>query len=83
MRHTALTFALSDGRTLGYALYGSSTPGATKVFYFHGTPASRIEAGLLAAAALALNMRVIAVDRPGVSPIFLWSLLQSKGKTRG
>jgi pimeloyl-ACP methyl ester carboxylesterase len=62
---TQQTFRLPDGRTLGYAEYGS--PHGKPLFYFHGWPSSRIEFGGLDREALAsrLNVRVIAVDRPG------------------
>ncbi|KAG4412130.1 hypothetical protein IFR04_014724 [Cadophora malorum] len=66
MNPTSLTITLSDGRTLGYALYGSTSPSAQSVFYFHGTPSSRLEAAILASPATALNIRIISVDRPGM-----------------
>lgn len=66
MDPTALTLTLSDGRTLAYAIYGSSSPTAPTVFYFHGTPASRLEAAILSSPATALNVRIIGVDRPGM-----------------
>lgn len=62
---------LTDGRKLSYALYGS--PNGKPVFYFHGTPSSRLEPLLLNAynknleqLLLQYNIRLIAVDRPGV-----------------
>jgi pimeloyl-ACP methyl ester carboxylesterase len=66
MDHTALTFTLPDGRTLGYALYGSSSPDAFQLFYFHSYPCSRLEASILASHALELNIRLICPDRPGI-----------------
>ncbi len=54
---------LRDGRTLGYAEFG--TPDGEPLFYFHGFPGSRLEAELAHAAALRLGVRVIALDRPG------------------
>jgi len=66
MDPTCLTITLSDGRTLGYALYGSTSPTAQSVFYFHGTPSSRLEAAILASPATALNIRLISIDRPGM-----------------
>jgi pimeloyl-ACP methyl ester carboxylesterase len=62
---TCQTFQLPDGRTLGYAEYGD--PHGKPLFYFHGWPSSRIEyAGLNGdAVAARLNVRVIALDRPG------------------
>jgi pimeloyl-ACP methyl ester carboxylesterase len=54
---------LSDGRTLCYAEYGAAA--GYPVLYCHGFPASRLEAQLALSAAEKLNVRVIAVDRPG------------------
>jgi pimeloyl-ACP methyl ester carboxylesterase len=53
------TLRLPDGRTLGYALSGH--PPGPPVFYFHGWPASRLEAALIDD----LPVRMIAMDRPG------------------
>lgn len=50
---------LPDGRTLGYAITGD--PAGPPVFYFHGWPASRLEAALVEH----LPVRLIAADRPG------------------
>jgi pimeloyl-ACP methyl ester carboxylesterase len=54
---------LHDGRSLGYAEYGSADgePG----FYFHGHPGSRLEAQFAHRAAARRGMRIIALDRPG------------------
>ena len=52
-------FALPGGRVLGFAQYG--IPSGAAVFYFHGWPASRLEAAL----AGGLPVNLIAVDRPG------------------
>lgn len=52
-----------DGRALAYAEYGD--PAGRPVFYFHGFPGSRLEAGLASAAASDSRVRLIAVDRPG------------------
>jgi pimeloyl-ACP methyl ester carboxylesterase len=62
---TQQTFKLNNGRVLGYADYGD--PQGRPFFYFHGWPSSRIEFGGLNGDAIAseLNLRVIAVDRPG------------------
>jgi pimeloyl-ACP methyl ester carboxylesterase len=59
------TFQLPNGRVLGYAEYGD--PHGKPLFYFHGWPSSRIEFGGLHGDEIAqrLNVRVIAVDRPG------------------
>ncbi len=62
---TRQTYQLADDRTLGYAEYGD--PQGTPFFYFHGWPSSRIEFAGLNGDEIArqLNLRVIAVDRPG------------------
>ncbi len=54
---------LPDGRRLGYAEYGRE--GGDPVFYFHGLPASRLEAAVLDPAAQRRGVRVVAIDRPG------------------
>ena len=56
---------LRDGRSLGYAEYG--TPDGKPVFYFHGFPSSRIDWPLFDTDSVAarLNVRIIAADRPG------------------
>ncbi len=53
------TLRLPNGRVLGYAVTGD--PSGPPVFYFHGWPASRLEAALIDD----LPVRVIAPDRPG------------------
>ena len=58
------TITLSDGRKLGYAEYGDA--GGSPIFYFHGFPGSRIEGRPLSDTANARNVRLIAVDRPGM-----------------
>jgi pimeloyl-ACP methyl ester carboxylesterase len=57
---------LPSGRLLGYDEYGS--PDGTPVFYFHGSPSTRLEWRLFGSDALAnkLNIRVIVPDRPGL-----------------
>jgi pimeloyl-ACP methyl ester carboxylesterase len=64
---TVETLTLSDGRTLAYTKYGASlsTTKTTPVFYFNGTPGSRLECQLLHHPALALGIPLIATDRPG------------------
>jgi pimeloyl-ACP methyl ester carboxylesterase len=59
----AQTLILPDGRTLGYAEYGS--PNGTPLLYFHGFPSSRLEAYSLHSIASRLNIRVLSLDRPG------------------
>lgn len=62
---------LTDGRKLSYALYGPAN--GKPVFYFHGTPSSRLEPLLLNAHNKDLEqllkqykVQLIAVDRPGM-----------------
>ena len=57
------TFGLPDGRVLSYAEYGDGA--GTPVFYFHGSPGSRLEARLTDEAARRLRLRIIAPERPG------------------
>jgi hypothetical protein len=57
------TLLLPDGRTLGYAQYGSLT-GRT-VIYLHGHPGSRLEGAHLHDLGLKLGARIVAPDRPG------------------
>jgi len=54
---------LGDGRRLAYAEYGD--PHGTPSLYFHGTPGSRLEAGMLDDAARREGVRLIGIDRPG------------------
>mmetsp|Transcript_16345 Transcript_16345/g.27177 ORF Transcript_16345/g.27177 Transcript_16345/m.27177 type:complete len:322 (-) Transcript_16345:83-1048(-) len=58
-------FTLTDGRRLGYSEYGTSD--GTPVFYFHGFPGSRISWPAFDHDDIAtkMNVRIIAVDRPG------------------
>jgi pimeloyl-ACP methyl ester carboxylesterase len=56
--------ALRNGRILGIAEYGD--PHGRPLFYFHGFPASRLEAALTDEAAARLGIRIIAPDRPGI-----------------
>jgi pimeloyl-ACP methyl ester carboxylesterase len=55
---------LPDGRTLGYAECGD--PAGPLVFYFHGTPGSRLEATLIAEEAAAAGVRLVSLGRPGM-----------------
>jgi len=55
---------LRDGRMLGYAEYGS--PQGEPVFFFHGWPSSRLMGQLIDEAARKQEVRLIAVDRPGI-----------------
>ena len=56
---------LASGRWLSYREYGQNV-NAPLVFYFHGTPGSRLELGLCDAESCCSGARVIAVDRPGM-----------------
>ncbi|WQF87007.1 Putative alpha/beta hydrolase-1 [Colletotrichum destructivum] len=58
------TLTLPDGRKLGYAQFGLAT--GKPVFYCHGLPGSRVEAGHLHKAAMDVGARIIATDRPGM-----------------
>jgi pimeloyl-ACP methyl ester carboxylesterase len=60
---TSNQIRLDDGRALAYTEYGD--PKGRSILYFHGSPSSRLEAGLLEPTAMSLNVRVIAPDRPG------------------
>jgi hypothetical protein len=57
---------LPGGRLLVYDEYGA--PDGAPIFYFHGSPSSRLEWGLFGGEMLAnkLNIRVIVPDRPGL-----------------
>ena len=55
----SLTVRLPDGRVIAVEEYGD--PAGTPVLYFHGWPASRLEAGLIPD----LPVRLLALDRPG------------------
>ncbi len=61
---TPRVLPLSGARTVAFAEYGD--PGGQPVFFCHGWPASRLQAGLLDAHARELGARIIAPDRPGV-----------------
>jgi len=55
---------LPQNHKLGYYICGDPT--GTTIFYFHGTPSSRLEASDYHALGLTLNARIIGVDRPGI-----------------
>ena len=55
----SLTVRLADGRVIAVEEYGD--PAGPPVLYFHGWPASRLEAGLIPD----LPIRLLALDRPG------------------
>ncbi len=54
---------LPDGRDLAYLNWGQ--PDGFPVFYFNGTPSSRLEGALAEPAARKYGLRLIATDRPG------------------
>lgn len=54
-----MLFRLPDGRAIAAEEYGD--PAGPPIFYFHGWPASRLEAGLVPS----LPVRLLALDRPG------------------
>lgn len=54
---------LPGGRTLGYADFGD--PDGYPLLWFHGFPASRLEVISFSQIAHRLNIRLMALDRPG------------------
>ena len=59
------TVAVRDGRRLSFAEYGS--PRGAAIVWMHGTPGARRQIPLEARAyALANDIRIIGVDRPGI-----------------
>lgn len=56
-------FRLRDGRALGYAEHGD--PEGTPIFFFHGSPGSRLQRHPDASIAHELGARIITIDRPG------------------
>jgi pimeloyl-ACP methyl ester carboxylesterase len=67
---TTHSFALEDGRTLAFAVYGlplnSHQDPAHVILYHHGWPSSRLEGVYWEDAVQTQQMRLIAVDRPGI-----------------
>jgi pimeloyl-ACP methyl ester carboxylesterase len=57
------TITTKDGRTLGFADYG--TPDQTAVLWCHGGPGCRLEPEPVTASAREAGLRVIGIDRPG------------------
>jgi len=55
---------LKDGRQLCYGKFGD--PNGSPIFHFHGYPGSRLEGRLVSKMASRCNVRLIAVDRPGM-----------------
>ena len=64
MKNDNLVMQLSDGRQLGYAEYGDSA--GHPVFYFQGSPGSRLQAGDFHEVASVQHCRLLSVDRPGM-----------------
>jgi pimeloyl-ACP methyl ester carboxylesterase len=56
--------ALPDGRSLAYAEFGD--PDGRPVLFFHGTPGYRLNPWTTNAEMRSLEVRLIALDRPGV-----------------
>ena len=54
---------LPDGRVLAYLEWGDDS--GYPVFYFHGTPSSRLEGAFADGAARRNGFRLLSVDRPG------------------
>ena len=52
------------GRAVRYAVFGAPTSERV-VFYSHGFPASRVEAGIAHQVALDCGLSIVALDRPG------------------
>jgi pimeloyl-ACP methyl ester carboxylesterase len=59
-----LKVTLSDGRDLGYAIYGN--PKGFPIFYFHGFPGSRFEGKMFDAKMKDSPYALFALDRPGI-----------------
>lgn len=63
--NTVQCIRLPDGRNLAYAEYGP--PDGVPVFYFHGSPSSRLEPMVLGEEAiLRAGLHIFAPDRPGI-----------------
>jgi pimeloyl-ACP methyl ester carboxylesterase len=58
------TTDVGGGRRIAFQTFGD--PRGRPVFFFHGSPASRLEGEFLDAPAAAHHIRLIAVDRPGM-----------------
>lgn len=61
------TVRLRDGRALGFSQIGPDN--GKPIFYFHGSPGSRLEIGLiedLPQACARFDVRLMGVDRPGI-----------------
>ncbi|MFZ7124977.1 MAG: alpha/beta fold hydrolase [Desulfobacterales bacterium] len=58
------TCRLSDGATIGFALYGDAN--GVPLLFNHGWPGSRLQGRILHEPALQLGVKVIAPERPGI-----------------
>jgi pimeloyl-ACP methyl ester carboxylesterase len=63
LRNLNSHITLKDGRLLGFAEFGD--PKGYPVFYFHGFPGSRLQAGDFHQIAKARHFRFFGMDRPG------------------
>lgn len=63
-KDTLDVLVLPDGRNFSFSQFGLAT--GRPVFFCHGLPGSRVEAGHLHEAAVDVGARIIATDRPGV-----------------
>jgi pimeloyl-ACP methyl ester carboxylesterase len=58
------TVDVGGGRRIAFQTFGD--PRGRPVFFFHGSPASRLEGAFLDAPAAVHHIRLIAIDRPGM-----------------
>jgi hypothetical protein len=65
VRSTCRQVTLADGRRLSYREFGHPDPVCT-ILFFHGMPASRMEAAYFQSTAFDARCRISAIDRPGV-----------------
>ncbi|MDD2702140.1 MAG: alpha/beta hydrolase [Sideroxydans sp.] len=59
----ANSLRLRDGRSLAFELFGDKN--GAPVFFFHGFPGSRLQAGLVSKQAQNFGLCLVAFDRPG------------------
>ena len=62
--HPGKKVRLPNGRYIHYAEYGKPT--GNLVLYFHGTPGSHLEVGLIDEELEESNIRLISINRPGM-----------------
>lgn len=58
------TIEIKYGKLIGFAEYGD--PNGLPIFFFHGFPGSRLEAGRFHDVAASNQFRLIGIDRPGM-----------------